>query len=131
MCVHLRVEEAHRSLNHANGLIVDLLGDNLALGALENRRDAQGKVLGVHLRRKRIGQALALASRDGHAIARGGEIAEDDRWVGSAGDILRRQERAADDEDINWLRLGVVDVEDCAGWVAVHELDAEDLGVGE
>lgn len=85
----------------------------------------------MHFCRKGIGQALALTSGDRDTIARGREVADNDRWVRSARHILRRQEGAADDEDADGLGLGVVDVEDCAGWVAVDELDAKDLGVGE
>lgn len=129
--VHLRVEEAHRSLDDAYSLIVDLLGVYFALCALEYSRNAQRKILRVHLGRESVGQALALASWDGDAVARGGEVAQDDGWVGSAWHILRREEGTANDKDGDRLWLGVVHIEDCTGRVTIDQLDTKDLSVGE
>jgi len=72
-----------------------------------------------------------LAGGDGDAIALGGQVAQDGRDLGRAGDIDGSGERATDDQDGNGLSLLVVNVEDGTGGVAVDELDAEDLCLRE
>ena len=72
-----------------------------------------------------------LAGGDGDAIALGGQVAQDGRSLGRAGDIDGSGERATNDQDGDGLGFLVVDVEDGAGGVAVDELDAEDLCLRE
>ena len=125
MYSHLRVEPADRSLNNADGLVVNLASVDLAGGALEDGGEVQAQVLGVHLGRERVGKGLLLACGDADAVFLGGEVLEDLGLVGLGG------ERAADDQDLDGLGLLVVDIEDGAGGVAVDELDAEDLCLRE
>jgi hypothetical protein len=79
----------------------------------------------VHLGREGVGEGLLLAGGDADAVFLGGEVLEDLGLVGLGG------ERAADDQDLDGLGLLVVDIEDGAGGVAVDELDAKDLCLGE
>jgi hypothetical protein len=130
VCLHLKyshlwVEPANGSLNNADGLVVDLAGVDLAGGALEHCGEVQAQVLGVHLGRERVGEGFLLACRDADAVLLGGEVLEDLGLVGLGG------EGAADDHDLDGLGLLVVHIEDGAGGVAIDELHAEDLCVGE
>jgi hypothetical protein len=121
----LRVEPANGSLDNADGLVVNLAGVDLTGGALEHGGEVQAQVLGVHLGREGVGEGLLLAGGDADAVFLGGEVLEDLGLVGLGG------ERAADDQDLDGLGLLVVDIEDGAGGVAVDELDAKDLCLGE
>lgn len=121
----MRVEPANGSLDNADGLVVNLAGVDLTGGALEHGGEVQAQVLGVHLGREGVGEGLLLAGGDADAVFLGGEVLEDLGLVGLGG------ERAADDQDLDGLGLLVVDIEDGAGGVAVDELDAKDLCLGE
>ena len=127
----MRVEPAHGSLDDADRLVVDLAGVDLAGSALENGGEVQAEILRVHLSRERVGEGLVLAGRNGDAIALSGQVAQDSRDLGRAGDIDGSGERATNDQDLDGLGFLVVDVEDGAGGVAVDELDAEDLCLRE
>lgn len=127
----MRVEEANRSLDNADGLVVDLTGVDLSSRALQNSGEVEAEILGVHLSREGVGQRLALASGDRNAIALGGEVAQNDGDLRRAGDIDGSGEGTADNQDLDGLGLLVVNIEDGAGGVAVDELHAEDLGLRE
>jgi hypothetical protein len=129
--LHLRVEPAHGSLDDTDSLVVDLASVDLAGGGLEHGGDVQAQVLRVHLSRERVGESLVLAGRDGDAIALGGQVAQNGRDLGRAGDIDGSGEGATNDQNLDGLGFLVVDVEDGAGGVAVDELDAEDLCLRE
>jgi hypothetical protein len=129
--LHLRVEPGQRCLNDADGLVVDLLGVDLAGCALEHSGDVQAQVLRVHLGRERVGESLVLAGGDGDAVALGGQVAQDGGDLRRAGDIDGSGERATDDQNLDGLGLLVVDIKNGAGRAAVDELNAKDLCVRE
>lgn len=128
---HLRVEEADGRLDDADGLVVDLLGVDLAGGALEDGGEVEAQVLRVHLGREGVGEALALAGGDGDAVALRGQVAQDDGHLGRAGHVDGRRQRAAHDQHLHRLGLLVVHVEHRARRVPVDQLHAEDLGLRE
>lgn len=129
--IHLRVKDGGRCLDYGDGLVVDLLGENVALAVLEDGTKVEGEVLGVHLGREAVGQRLLLAGGDGQVVAGRAEVAENDRRVWSTWHTDGRHQRTTDQNQGNWLGLEVGDAENGLGCVAIDELDAKDLAVGE
>ena len=124
--VHLRVEEASGSFDNADRLVV--YGDSVegVLGVLQNGNELETQVLGVHLRGEAVGGRLLLASGDFQRVALGRQVAQD---LGLRRSVL--QQGSADNGQDNGLRLVILDRQAGLGRVAVDELHAEDLGLGE
>lgn len=62
--IHLRVEEAGRRFNNADGLIVHRDGVEGILMILQHRNKLQTHILGVHLGAEGVRHGLALACGD-------------------------------------------------------------------
>ena len=72
-----------------------------------------------------------LACGNLHAIPLRREIADDDGRIRCTRLIHEGQQRASDNGKGHCAGLVVGDIENGAGWVAVDELDAKDLGLWE
>ena len=129
--LHLGIKDADGGLNNGDGLVVRDVGEDAALAVLQDGDQVQTKVLRVELRGERVGQALAGACGDRDTILLAGQVADDDGGLGRARGIKGCEERAANEHDVDGCGFVVGHIEDRAGWVAVDQLDAEDLGVGE
>lgn len=75
--LHLRIEDAERSLYHTDSLVEDLQRVNRALLIPHYRGQIQPEILRVHLRRERVRQTLRLASGDFDSIFGRGQILDD------------------------------------------------------
>lgn len=119
--LHLRVEEAHRSLNNRDSAIESRVGVQHAHVVLENGGQVEGQVLGVYLGSEAVGCSLLLASRDQKVVLAEGQVA----------DSLGADEGTTNEAKVNGGSLMVGDGQDSVGRVAIDELDTEDLRVGE
>ena len=67
-CLHLRVEEAHRSLDNGNSLVEGTDGIKVASLVRDDRGKPELQVLRVEILGEAICQALAVAGRDGSVV---------------------------------------------------------------
>ena len=124
--VHLGVEEASGRLNNADSLVVDRDGDEVVLAVLQHSHELEAEILGVHLRREAVGNRLVGASGDLDGVALASEVTKDLRF---SLDLLDQRATDNGDADGGWL---IVDHgQTRLGGLAVDELDAEDLRLGE
>lgn len=126
--IHLRIKDAGRRLDDADGLVVDLVGVERAGLVLNNGGNVEGKVLRVQLGREAVGQGLALASRDLYTVALGSKVADNGRWAWSTRDANRRHERASDKHQRHGCGLIVGNGQHSLRGMAIDKLDAKDLG---
>jgi hypothetical protein len=124
--LHLRVEQAGRPLNDGDGLVVGGDSEDGVLGVPQNGDELEAEILGVELGREGVRNGLLSAGGDLNRVLLRGEIAHD---LGLAIGLL--EERAADNAHANGLGLVVGDGQTRLGGVAVDQLDAEDLALGE
>jgi hypothetical protein len=118
---HLRVEEAHRSLNNRDSAVESRVGVEHAHVVLENGGQVEGQVLGVHLGSEAVGCSLLLAGRNQKVVLAEGQVA----------DSLGADERTTNEAKVNGGSLVVGDGQNGVGRVAIDELDTENLRVGE
>lgn len=130
--VHLRVKDAGRGLNNADGLVGGLDLEDLVRAVGDDGHDVEADVLGVHVEGERVRQGLLLAGGDGGLVLDGAEVAQDAGGrVRVGGELLQRVQGAAQEHDLDGLGLVVGDVHHGLGRAAVDELHAEDVGLGE
>ena len=129
--LHLRVEDRDWSFHDRDRLIEYHFGDQFSLGGLQQSGEVQSQVLWVHLCRKGVLEAFALAARDFRAILSGREIAHNDRWIGGARNIDWCGQRTAHKDNFDGGRLIVLYVDYCSGRVSIDELHAEYFGLRE
>lgn len=129
--IHLWVEEAHRSLDDADGLVVDLHGVNgllLGFSGHQNGHEAQSDILRVHLIHKAVLDGLLLTGGDFNVVLCSSQITHDLRRSGRS---LGCSKMAANVADDNRARLIVAEGEGGSCRVTIDELDAKDFAVGE
>lgn len=89
-------------------------------------------ILGHHIQDKVVRESLLLASRNLGLEPSGSQVAHN---VGVEGRVLGQRlsglESTANESDLDGAILLVGDVDKSPGDLAVHELDAEDVGIGE
>jgi len=119
MYSHLWVEDAAWGLDNSDGLVVELHGEDLLLGVLDDGGQVQGQVLWVHLVREAVGESLTLAGGDEGSITSGGQVANDARWAWSSWNPHWREERTADELEADWGWLFIVDGQHALSWVVV------------
>lgn len=119
--LHLRVEEAHGSLNNRDSAVESRVGVQHAGVVLEDGGQVEGQVLGMHFGSKAVGGSLLLASRNQKVVLAESQVA----------DSLGAHKGTANEAQVNRSSLMVGDGQDGVGRVAIDELDTEDLRVGE
>ena len=124
--IHLRVEEAGRCLNNADSLVVDRNGDEVILAILQHSHELKTTVLRVHFCREAVRNCLVGASRNLDRVALAGEVAKD---LGLSCNFL--DQRATDNGDADRSGLIVDHGQTRLRGLAVDELDAKDLRLGE
>lgn len=106
--------------------------ENIASGVGDNGHKLDNDILGHHIQDKVVGEGLLLASGNLGLEPSGGQVAHNvgvDRRV--LGEGTSGLEGTADKGNIDGAILLVGDVDKGPGDLAVHELDAEDVGIGE
>ena len=103
--IHLRIKEAGRCLNNADSLVVDRNGDEVILAILQHSHELKTKVLRVHFCREAVRNCLVGAN------------------------FL--DQRATDNGDADRSGLIVDHGQTRLRGLAVDELDAKDLRLGE
>lgn len=105
---------------------------NFAGGVGDDGNKLDNDILGHHIQDKVVGKSLLLASRDLGLEASGGQVAHnrsvERRVLGQGTSGL---EGTANEGDLDGALLLVGDVDKSPGDLAVHELDTEDVGIGE
>jgi hypothetical protein len=130
--IHLWIKNACRSFQNADSLIVCLELVDQTVFILNYSHDLQTKILGVHIRRESIRQALLPTSRDLNAILGACQIADNCHGrVRSSRQRLQRCKSTADQRDLDWLRLVISKVQDGLRCAAIDQLDPEDLSIWE
>jgi hypothetical protein len=124
--LHLRVEDAVGPLDNSNSLVVGGDSEDGVLGVPQDSDELETEVLGVHLGGEGVGYSLLCTSRDLDRVLLRSKVAQD---LELAIDLL--EQRATDDVHANGLRLIVGDGQAGLSGMAVDELDAEDLRLGE
>jgi hypothetical protein len=122
----LRVEEAGSRLNNSNRLVVDRNGVEAVLLVLQHGYERQTQILGVHVGGEGVRDGLLGASWDLDGVLLRSEVADDTRLSG-----LLQRKRSADDGDTDGERLIVGDGQTSFGGMAIDELNAKDLILGE
>lgn len=130
---HLRVKDAGRRLDDADGLVVDADLVDLVGSVADNTDELQAHVLGLHVEDEGVGQRGLLAGGDGGLVADGGQVADDGGGrVLFVAEVLGVQQLAAQEGEQDGLGLVVGHVDDGLGRAPVDQLHAEDVvGVGE
>ena len=106
--------------------------ENLAGGVGDDGNKLDNDILRHHIQDKVVGESLLLASGDLGLEASGGQVAHNrgvERRV--LGQRLGGLEGTANKSDLDGALFLVGDVDKSPGDLAVHELDAEDVGIGE
>lgn len=124
--VHLRIEEAGWGLDNADSLVVDWDGIEGVFGVLQDSHELQAQILGMELSAEGVGHRLLSAGGNLQRVALGGEVAHN---LALTGDLLNQ--RTADKRNANGRWLVVGDGQTRFGDMAVDELDAENLRLGE
>jgi hypothetical protein len=122
----LWVEEAVSRLNNSDRLVVDRDSVKGVLLVLQYGHERQTQILGMHVGGEGVGHRLLCASWNLDGVLLCGEVADDTRLSG-----LLEGKRSADDGDANGERLIVGDGKTSFGGMAIDELDAKDLRLGE
>ena len=124
--LHLRVEDAVGPLDNSDSLVVGGDGEDGVLRVSQDSDELKTEVLGVHLGREGVGHSLLCASRDLDRVLLRSKVAQN---LELAIDLL--EQRATDDVHANGLWLIVGDGQAGLSGMAIDELDAEDLRLGE
>jgi hypothetical protein len=124
--IHLRVKEASGRLYDSDSLIVDRNRNQHAFAVLQNDNELQAEALRMQVGGEGVGNRLLGARWDLDRIAPRREVADDARLA-----VLLRDERAANNGDANGSGLLVGDRQAGGGGMAIDELGAEDLRLGE
>lgn len=124
--LHLRVEYAVGPLDNSDSLVVGGDSENGVLGVPQDSNELETEVLGVHLGGEGVGHGLLCAGRNLDGVLLRGKVAQD---LKLAIDLL--EQRATDNVHANGLRLVVGDGQAGLSGMAIDELDAEDLRLGE
>ena len=129
---HLGVEDAGGGLNNAGGAVVQLNLENLAGRVGDDGNKLDKDILGHHVQDKVVGESLLLASGNLGPEPSGGQVAHNEGVEGGVlGHGLSGLEGTANESDIDGAILLVCDVDKSPSDLAVHELDAEDVSIGE
>lgn len=126
MDLHLRVEDAVGPLDNSNSLVVGGDSEDSVLGVPQDSDELETEVLRVHLGGEGVGHSLLCTSRDLDRVLLRSKVAQD---LELAIDLL--EQRATDNVHANGLRLVVGDGQAGLSGMAVNELDAKDLRLGE
>ena len=125
--LHLRVEQARIRINDSDSA-VERLDSIVCLILTDHSCEVQAKLLRVHICLEGEWQALLLAWRDLDSILLGSQVADDAR----AADVeVGCPQTAANELDGDGLRFFIAEGEAGISGLAINELNAEDLGVGE
>lgn len=122
----MRIEEAGGCFHDRDGLVVHRNGEEAVLVVAQNSYELQTKILGVELGGEAVGNCLLCTGGDLDGVLLGGEVAND-----TGLSILLQGQRSANNGDANGRGLVVVDGQASFGGMAVDELDAKDLRLGE
>lgn len=124
-CLHLGVEDASLGLHHAHSAIEGLDGEKLALAVRQDGSDVQTEILGVHLGREAVADALLGIGRDLDAVTSGSQVTD-------CLALLLHSPQATTNE-VHGDRVGLVigESDERLGRVTVNELHTEDLRRGE
>ena len=125
---HLRVKDTGIRLHNTDSLIKSLQCIGYAFLIRNHCRQIELQILRLQLRRKVVANAVTLPTGDLNIVSRGSEITDDGRALAAK---VSRPKIAANKDDSNGFGLFIGDGEEGLGWVAVYELDTEDLGRGE
>jgi hypothetical protein len=120
-CLHLRVEEAGRSLNNRYSAVESRVGVQHSKVVLEDGGQVEGQILRVHVGSEAVGGSLLLAGRDQQVVLGDGQVV----------DGLGVHEGATDEAKVNGSSLVVGDGQNRVGCVAIDELDTKDFRVRE
>lgn len=129
---NLRIKDADGRVNDTSSVVADVDLEDASLGVGDHCEKPQLDILGMHVQRKRVRKANLLAGCDLGSIRHGGEVLQDGshgRRVGRK--LLESGEDTGDelDGDVALLVVGYVD--ESFGGLAIDELHAKDVGVGE
>lgn len=127
ICSHLGIEEARVLLDDRNSAIEGLQSVKLALLA-HNSGQIETELLRMHVGLESEWQRLLLASRNLDGVLLGGEVAHD---AGTLRIKVWCPKTSADELHRHWFRLLVGEGDHGIGGLAIDELDAEDLSIGE
>lgn len=104
----------------------------VAVGVCNDRRKLQLHILGLHIQRKGVREALGLASLNGEVVLHGSEVADDALVGGSSrGELLGDGEDAGQEGELDGTIFFVGNFDEGLCRAAVDEAHAEDVGVGE
>ena len=129
---HLRIKEADGRVNNSRLVLQRGHLVHIALSIRDERHELDIHILGVDIQRKRVRELLLLAGLDLDVVRHGREVAHDALVAGRVGgQVLGGGEGPGHEDDLDGVRLVVVDLDEGVDGAAVDELDAEDVGVGE
>lgn len=119
-CLHLRIKDAGRCLNDANGMIIDTDLEDLVGRVAHNSHELQADILRLHVEDEGVRKGLLLAGGNGRLVGDGSQVANHGaRWVGIGTVILGIQELATNEGHQDRLILIVGNVDDSFGGSAI------------
>lgn len=130
--VHLRIEEAGRSLNNNGSTIMSLELVQVTRRGGDHSSELETDILGLHIQRKRVRERLGLACLDGLVVLHGRQVAQDALvGRGAGGKFLGGGEDTSQEGDLDGGILLVGDLDEGLCGTSVDEADTEDVSVGE
>ena len=105
---------------------------NMALRSQDNSRQVNLHILRLHIKREAERKALALSRLNSHIVLHGSQVSQDALVRGRIlGKFLRGVQLARHESDLDRAVFVVDHVDEGVGGAAVHDLESEDIRVGE
>lgn len=120
------IEKAGIRFDDRHGTVVGRKSEE-SISGVDDGGQVESQILGVHIDEETVGETLFFTGGDLDRILMSGQIADNAR---SCTQITRPQ-TSTHELDGNWVGFFIGEGEESLGLLAVDELDAEDLGVGE
>jgi hypothetical protein len=121
----LGIEEAGLGLDHADGAIVGIDGEELSFAVGNDGSDGESQVLRVHFSGEAVANTLLLASGDLNAISSGSQV------TNNLALFIESRQRSSDEVDGHRSSFFIGKSDQCLGRVTIDKLNAEDLGSWE